>query len=620
VTHSDLQGADTSPTAAPTARTWVPAVVIAGVFAALTAWSWRRWPDPLVDFGRELYVAWQLADGHLLYRDVASLFGPLSPYLNALWFRVFGVSLLTIAGCNLVILAALTWAIYVIVRRGTDRVTATTCSLVFLLVFGFSQYVTVGNYNFVTPYSHEITHGVFLSAVMIVALARGLTTGSVALMAMAGLCFGLVSQTKAEVALAAVVSALTGFAAAAIADRDARMRVLRAAAVFAVTAIVPPLGFLWFFASHLGAADAAALLAAPNRAVAMSGIGASAYYRAGAGLDAPLANAMRMAGAFMAIAGFAALLASLAMIQARRRLTGRSAVVLRVGVRALVVILLGWFAPWTLFPRALPLTTLLVLVAVAAVMFRNRADREAWLRYLSLLCWSAFALAMLAKMVLYVRVSHYGFALAMPAATTLVAGLVWLAPAAVARAGGSAREFRTLALLAIAVACAVHVGTSHAFLRAKTLAIGRGADGFLAFDGEARWQGRAAREAEALVERTLAPGGTLAVVPEGAMINFLTRRRNSTPYHTLMPPEVQIYGEERILGAFRAAPPDFVLLVSKETQEYGVGRFGGASYGRALAAWIDQAYEPVTAIGRDERGEPAMMLLKRRDDRAVEPY
>jgi hypothetical protein len=67
------------------------------VFAVLAGWSWRKWPDPLIDFGRELYVPWQITGGKVLYRDIASLFGPLSPYVNALWMRMFGVSLMTLA-------------------------------------------------------------------------------------------------------------------------------------------------------------------------------------------------------------------------------------------------------------------------------------------------------------------------------------------------------------------------------------------------------------------------------------------------------------------------------------------------------------------------------------------
>src|SRR5687768_16039842 len=67
-------------------------------------WSWDRWPDVLVDSSRELYVPWQLSEGKVLYRDVAYVQGPLSPYLNSLWFRLFGVGFRTLALCNLVLL------------------------------------------------------------------------------------------------------------------------------------------------------------------------------------------------------------------------------------------------------------------------------------------------------------------------------------------------------------------------------------------------------------------------------------------------------------------------------------------------------------------------------------
>jgi hypothetical protein len=58
-------------------------LVLLAVGAALLAWTWRKWPDILVDFGRELYIPWQLVSGKVLYVDIAYFNGPLSPYLNA---------------------------------------------------------------------------------------------------------------------------------------------------------------------------------------------------------------------------------------------------------------------------------------------------------------------------------------------------------------------------------------------------------------------------------------------------------------------------------------------------------------------------------------------------------
>src|SRR5215831_10677178 len=56
---------------------------LAGLVIYFLAVSWRKWPDPLIDFGRELYLPWRLANGALLYRDADDYFGPLSQYLNA---------------------------------------------------------------------------------------------------------------------------------------------------------------------------------------------------------------------------------------------------------------------------------------------------------------------------------------------------------------------------------------------------------------------------------------------------------------------------------------------------------------------------------------------------------
>src|SRR6266700_6309518 len=62
-----------------------PTLILAASLAMLV-WSWGTWPDVLIDFGRELYVPWQLSAGKVLYTDVAYFNGPLSPYFNSLCF------------------------------------------------------------------------------------------------------------------------------------------------------------------------------------------------------------------------------------------------------------------------------------------------------------------------------------------------------------------------------------------------------------------------------------------------------------------------------------------------------------------------------------------------------
>src|SRR5512141_1090357 len=47
---------------------WAPSAIIAVTTLAMLAWTWGRWPDLLIDFSRDLYVASQLAHGKVLSR------------------------------------------------------------------------------------------------------------------------------------------------------------------------------------------------------------------------------------------------------------------------------------------------------------------------------------------------------------------------------------------------------------------------------------------------------------------------------------------------------------------------------------------------------------------------
>src|SRR6267143_268124 len=90
-------------------------------FAAGLAASWQRWGNPLVDSGRELNVPLRLAHGEILYSDVGYLYGPLSPYLNALLYRFFHPSLWVVWGRGIVSTIVLLTLIYWLARQLMHR-------------------------------------------------------------------------------------------------------------------------------------------------------------------------------------------------------------------------------------------------------------------------------------------------------------------------------------------------------------------------------------------------------------------------------------------------------------------------------------------------------------------
>jgi hypothetical protein len=92
-------------------------LALAAVAAYCVAISWRRWPDPIIDSGNDLYRAWRIAHGAVLYRDVGSHFGPLSQYSNAAIFALFGPGIMHLAWANLVVLGVILATLYCLLRR-----------------------------------------------------------------------------------------------------------------------------------------------------------------------------------------------------------------------------------------------------------------------------------------------------------------------------------------------------------------------------------------------------------------------------------------------------------------------------------------------------------------------
>ena len=138
--------------------------------------------------------------------------GSISPYINALLFRIFGTSILAIATFNLILIVFLTYLIYRIFLETTDKIVATSTSTTFLGIFAFSQYVGIGNYNYVTPYSHEWTHGIFFSFLSIYTLLIYLRQRRIIWLVAIGGSIGIVFLTRVEVFLAISVGMFGKFA------------------------------------------------------------------------------------------------------------------------------------------------------------------------------------------------------------------------------------------------------------------------------------------------------------------------------------------------------------------------------------------------------------------------
>lgn len=593
-----------SPPAArhPTWPPWLAPAVLAVVFLSLAIWTWLSWTDPIVDFGRELYVPWRLNEGDRLYRDLAYFNGPLSPYLNAALFGVFGVSLRTLVWANLLILAAAVALLWALLREVSSELGATVGCAAFLACCGFAQMVYVGNYNWVTPYSHEATHGVALGLASLWALSRWRNSGSDRWLAASGALVGLAFLTKAEVFLAVLLSS-----AGAIALQGRRSHDLaRSTGVWAGAVLAPPLGALLLLSLGIGPDAAARGVLAPYAAL-RGDVVRNPFYLKVAGLDDP-----RVSLAALGTYALGALL--LAVPGAALAWLGRTwprwlSAGLAVLATALLAQLVVPLPVWPDVGRLLPLAVLGVAVAALPFVSPARAHRMD-----PTLALAVFALALLAKMLLNASMRHYGFALGGPAWALTAAMLSAALPAWVAERGGVAAPVRAAALTLLAAPVLAFLAQTYFFLDTKRTGVALGSDRFRANE-----RGAVVNQALTWLGGHRGPGLrplTLAALPEGVMLNYLARVANPTPYFTVMPIETALFGEQAMLRAYDAHPPDVVLLVHADTREYGA-RWFGIDYAAGFKPWVTEHYQVTQIFGDSPLREGSsfgIAVLERKDE------
>ncbi len=605
---------ESTPREWPWVKRWLGPGLIVVAFVGLTAWSWRKWAELLVDFGQQLYIPWQLASGKHLYEDIAFIHGPFSQYFNAFWFRVFGPSLTVLVFVNLCILAGVIAVIYRIIRSSADRLTATSACLILVCVFGFSQYVGIGNYNYVCPYTHEATHGIALTAGMVLLLSHYLAGGGRAACAGAGLCLGFALLTKADVAVAATIVAGVGLAAGFLVKAPDVSRKRVDALLFGATAAAPALGFFLYFLSYLPAGEA--LTAIGGRSlVSTNAVATNPFYRRVLGTNDVGGNIRQMLWMFWSIV--VCILPAGAVDIASSRLSQRP---LFLGVPLGAALCLGlilepdWF-PWREIPRALPLTTLLAFAVFARLFLKYRDRGEIRSAVLPMLLWTTLSLVLLGKIALNVHIYHYGFYLAMPAALALVACLTYWIPRGLKSTVGCGLVFRSLALGVLCAGVVYHLRWSQEMYSVKNFAIGRGDDTLLTYAPEVWPPGVITAAALQWIDEKMPAGATFAALPEGIMLNYLSRRTTTLPQINFMMAEMIIFGEEALLAGFKNRPPDYVVLVHRDTSEFGVGPFGiDRRFGLQTMDWVNQHYEPAIRFGAEPfRGDGfGIKILRRR--------
>jgi len=542
------------------------AAAFAAATVALFVVSRGRWSDVLVDSGREWIVPDALSRGERLYRDVVYWFGPFTPCLHAVFFRVLGSSFSTLVTAGVVgslgVLAALFFALSTV--TGRREAVLWTALAVPALVF------MPGAGGSILGMGYRIWHA---AAFALAALAVVLRPDAVrrpwspalagALAALAGLCrteWGLATLAVAGVVVFQRANGRNGV-------RAQELRLL-AAFLLVFGGVFAVFGLRSGWPSFTRDAPVL-LLNVPAETRSHPILSGVSGWRDG--IWTLLYSTAMWTGVFFLVE--IAALARGDPSRARRRLAPLAVVLLVLALAAWR----GGGSSGGLIWGAAPLACAAACV-VGLSSGRHRAAA-------ALTGFGALGLLLSHRRLFFIEDGPY---VGPPLLFAFVAAAA-LCSIAVGREASA--PFRERWGTGIAMALVLLIGAAFAARFAEYGTDERvripGTGGFLSARPEL------AREIEGLAAAIRSSSRStdgLVVFPEGEILNYLSGRRNPIRHKLYLPGYVDERNEPEILRELRAAPPAAVVIWRRLLGEYGAGFFG-EDYAREIRRWIGESYD-----------------------------
>ncbi len=560
------------------------------VFAfSLFIWSWNTWPDILIDFGRELYIPWQLSLGKVLYADIAHFNGPLSQYFHALLFKWLGVSITTLFISNFTVVLVLTVIIFKIFSTFSSQINGFIVALLFLVVFSFNQYVLIGNYNFIAPYSHEITHGIFLCFVLLFVFLKHTQIKSAYGVPTMGALTGLIFLTKSEVFFAIYFAAVAGLILCSLADRKPLKGTVKILGIYSVLSTIPPFIAFILFNLTSDTSTGGMNIFTGYSSLFIQDLTSQTFYKYVGNFHVVGDSILEMVKGFFILSSMIVFLSLPIYLLDNKEKPSPS-----ITYPFIILIFFGLlfltrdYIEIKLIIRGFPILIVGIIIFFLARTIKHKSLDP---NTIFLITFSLFSLFLLLKIIFHTRTHHYGFALAMPATITIAYFLIHHVPEKAATNRMSQQTLTTAFYALIFLFSIWHIQLSSSWFDKKSVISGTTEEPI-----KTGIRGLYVNAALAEIQKSSHKGETLAVFPEGVMINYLLRMENPTPFINLMPPELIMFKEQRIFKHYMDNPPDLIALVHKDTTEYGF-RYFGTDYGTIFTQWIDNNYEAVSLIG-----------------------
>ena len=584
-------------------------VVVA--FLVMLTVSWRRWTSMLVDLGRETDLPLRLMNGEMLYRDIHYLYPPFSPYFNSLLYRVFGVHLDSLAYSGIFLTALLVVLCYLIARKLMPASgAAIAASLITIMSFKPAG-------SLILPYSFAGLHGAVFALASVYFTLRFAGRKNKRYLIISGVFIGLATITKQEFGFASAV-AVTAYAF--FLNRSNIRGVIRDVSLAAIPALLvaaPVFGLLF------ATVDWRTLIEDCHLFYTNIPESLEFYNRFRSGLNDPVGSFVQMIGAAAVSTAFAALVIFFSNRSKKLRIT---LIYWFAGSLATTLLVLYLYREgWDGSPlRALPFLLIAFIVSAWRQketqdnVFPIDTDGPASPHIIFIL--AVFSLAILARVVLRVPSGGFSGSFYIPSSLILIVyALLRVLPAAIKRWTSDKDSYVRARAITVVFCILAIVGTAVSFsIRYRSrfgyeISAARGK--LIAEHGS----GPTIGEAVEFIENNASKNETIAVLPEGNDLAFLTGRRINLRHQVLIPGFLSAEDEMHAIDALERDDVRYILVANRPMREFGATTFGEDFY-MTLGSYIRENFETVAVFGSPKNpdlkiGDPEFFIkaLRRKE-------
>ena len=94
------------------------------------------------------------------------------------------------------------------------------------------------------------------------------------------------------------------------------------------------------------------------------------------------------------------------------------------------------------------------------------------------------------------------------------------------------------------------------------------------------------------INANIKPDEKLLVLPEGCMLNYLTKRKSDNKLYYLIPPNVDVFSQNGIIERLRENMPEYIIVFSNYYVWYNTTTFANG-YGVEIQKFIEDNYNIV---------------------------